>query len=54
MANSVEHAYYDADDEIATKWWAFAGVHKDKLIVVICDKGIGIRVLYLLNGGRLS
>ncbi|HCD1256033.1 ATP-binding protein [Citrobacter amalonaticus] len=42
MANSVEHAYYDADDEIATKWWAFAGVHKDKLIVVICDKGIGI------------
>jgi len=44
MANSVEHAYYNANDEIQTKWWAFAGVYKGKLIVVICDKGIGIPI----------
>lgn len=44
MANCVEHAYIDCliDTASQTKWWAFAGVKDDKLVVVICDKGIGI------------
>lgn len=44
MANCVEHAYYNLNDEHldGTKWWAFAGVKDNILTVVICDKGIGI------------
>ncbi|MFK9071709.1 ATP-binding protein [Proteus sp. NGCRVN-01] len=47
MSNSVEHAYLDDDlhseQEQTAKWWTFAGINKDKeLIVVICDKGVGI------------
>ncbi|CDA00927.1 TPA: sensor histidine kinase [Raoultella planticola] len=44
MANCVEHAYYGDknQDDSCTKWWAFAGVKDNNLIVVICDKGIGI------------
>ncbi|SFJ86834.1 hypothetical protein SAMN05518863_103159 [Candidatus Pantoea symbiotica] len=44
MANCVEHAYHDMPDakQEMTKWWAFAGVKENKLVVVICDKGIGI------------
>lgn len=44
MANCVEHAYYgqEADDDTSTKWWAFAGIKESVLVVVICDKGIGI------------
>lgn len=44
MANCVEHAYFglaQGNIEI-TKWWAFAGIKENKLVVVICDKGIGI------------
>lgn len=46
MANCVEHAYYGDvnQNDLCTKWWAFAGVKENKLIVVICDKGIGIPV----------
>lgn len=40
MANCVEHAYYDTNEP--TRWWAFSGIKDNKLIVVICDKGIGI------------
>ncbi len=40
MANCVEHAYYNTDEQ--TRWWAFSGIKDNKLIVVICDKGIGI------------
>ncbi|MGH1476259.1 ATP-binding protein [Yersinia proxima] len=43
MANCVEHAYLNCEiNEDQTKWWAFAGVKNDTLIVVICDKGMGI------------
>lgn len=44
MANSVEHAYPEntALDLNITKWWAFAGIKNNILVVVICDKGIGI------------
>lgn len=44
MANCVEHAYHEElhSDSNNTKWWAFAGVKGDILVVVICDKGIGI------------
>lgn len=44
MANCVEHAYYGEQnqDDSCTKWWAFAGVKENILVVVICDKGIGI------------
>ncbi|EIV2971720.1 ATP-binding protein [Cronobacter sakazakii] len=44
MANCVEHAYYgkEIDDDSTTKWWAFAGIKESVLVVVICDKGIGI------------
>ncbi|EGT0642946.1 ATP-binding protein [Citrobacter braakii] len=46
MSNSVEHAYIDdiehsMDDQTA-KWWTFAGIKDNQLIVVICDKGVGI------------
>lgn len=46
MANSVEHAYLDdfddfSKDEVA-KWWTFAGINDKELVVVICDKGVGI------------
>lgn len=51
MANCVEHAYHEEDgcnlDE--TKWWAFAGVKENILVVVICDKGIGIPKSLPLN-----
>ncbi|MBS9585787.1 ATP-binding protein [Morganella morganii] len=40
MANCVEHAYYATNEP--TRWWAFSGIKNNKLIVVICDKGIGI------------
>lgn len=46
MSNSVEHAYVDCDkcteSDGTAKWWTFAGIYDKKLIVVICDKGIGI------------
>lgn len=49
MANSVEHAYttdralHEIDRESAfEKWWCFAGIKDDNLVVVICDKGVGI------------
>jgi len=40
MSNSVEHAYLGTDLE--RKWWAFAGIKDGHLVVVICDKGVGI------------
>ncbi|MBP4042219.1 hypothetical protein J9885_13295 [Aeromonas sp. SrichE-2G] len=49
MANSVEHAYSsnrcldEIDPNTATeKWWCFAAIKDEKLVVVICDKGVGI------------
>jgi hypothetical protein len=40
MANSVEHAYPTSGS--CNKWWTFAGVKDETLVVVICDKGVGI------------
>jgi hypothetical protein len=40
MANSVEHAYPTSGP--CNKWWTFAGVREGKLVVVLCDKGVGI------------
>ncbi|CAI1509290.1 ATP-binding protein [Serratia fonticola] len=46
MSNSVEHAYIDDNEhnieEKTAKWWTFAGIKDSNLIVVICDKGVGI------------
>jgi hypothetical protein len=44
MANCVEHAYIENinANDVNTKWWAFAGIRNNMLVVVICDKGIGI------------
>lgn len=45
MANSVEHAYphsSDGNTSKLAKWWAFAGIKDNKLILVLCDKGVGI------------
>ncbi|KAB7684443.1 ATP-binding protein [Plesiomonas shigelloides] len=46
MSNSVEHAYLDCDkcteSDGTAKWWTFAGIYDKKLIIVICDKGVGI------------
>lgn len=44
MANCVEHAYHGCprSNDDTTRWWAFAGVKENVLVVVICDKGIGI------------
>jgi len=56
MANCVEHAYQSPTDgdDTQTKWWAFAGVSDDILIVVICDKGVGIsKSLPLTRGNEL-
>lgn len=56
MANCVEHAYYGCleNNDTATKWWAFAGVKENVLVVVICDKGIGIpKSLPLTRTGEL-
>jgi hypothetical protein len=40
MANSVEHAYPKSG--LCNKWWTFAGIREKQLIVVLCDKGVGI------------
>ncbi|HFF9491354.1 ATP-binding protein [Serratia bockelmannii] len=46
MSNSVEHAYVDDiehnEEEKTAKWWTFAGIKEGRLVVVICDKGVGI------------
>lgn len=46
MSNSVEHAYkYDCEhceQDHTAKWWTFAGIRGSELVVVICDKGVGI------------
>lgn len=42
MSNSVEHAYITGLQDEDSKWWTFAGIHDDQVIVVICDKGVGI------------
>jgi len=46
MSNSVEHAYLNGPEKDTqndeSKWWTFAGIYDDKVIVVICDKGVGI------------
>jgi len=52
MSNSVEHAYLNEpgnnssiekdEQDNAAKWWTFAGIREKQLIVVICDKGVGI------------
>lgn len=46
MSNSVEHAYkYDyehCEQDQTAKWWTFAGIKGSELIIVICDKGVGI------------
>lgn len=46
MSNSVEHAYIDDlnhdEKEGTAKWWTFAGIHNKEIVVVICDKGVGI------------
>lgn len=46
MSNSVEHAYIDdkehSEEDKTAKWWTFAGIKDNELVVVICDKGVGI------------
>lgn len=46
MSNSVEHAYINdlahTESDDTAKWWTFAGIKGKHLVVVICDKGIGI------------
>lgn len=46
MSNSVEHAYLDdpehTESDETAKWWTFAGIWDKQLVVVICDKGVGI------------
>lgn len=57
MANSVEHAYINQRDchEEKKKWWCFAGIRDEQLIVVICDKGVGIsRTLPMTQGSNLE
>ncbi|EHU4932360.1 ATP-binding protein [Vibrio fluvialis] len=46
MSNSVEHAYADdsehCEEDSTAKWWTFAGIRNAELVVVLCDKGVGI------------
>lgn len=58
MSNSVEHAYeYDSEhcekDQTA-KWWTFAGINGSDLVVVICDKGVGIPKTLPITQGATS
>lgn len=56
MSNSVEHAYREdlykkEAGAISHKWWCFASILEDKLIVLICDLGVGIpKTLKLTQG----
>lgn len=60
MANSVEHAYLDSKGQICEpedtkRWWCFAGIKDDRLVVVICDKGVGIpKTLPMTQGSNLD
>jgi hypothetical protein len=48
MSNATEHAYSDLipmkKEFPLKKWWIFAGIFNNSLIVLICDKGYGIPV----------
>ncbi|SUW63277.1 Uncharacterised protein [Buttiauxella agrestis] len=59
MSNSVEHAYRDDlyDNQKKTnknKWWCFAAIMNNKLVLLICDLGVGIpRTLKLTQGEKV-
>ncbi|HBS6036906.1 TPA: hypothetical protein MAL37_003025 [Klebsiella aerogenes] len=59
MSNSVEHAYrddlYDKNKNTnKNRWWCFAAIMNNKLILLICDLGVGIsRTLKLTQGERV-
>ncbi|EPK5635500.1 hypothetical protein WJF88_004895 [Klebsiella pneumoniae] len=59
MSNSVEHAYRDdlydkQKNNIKNKWWCFAAIMNNKLILSICDLGVGIpKTLKLTQGERV-
>lgn len=46
LANSVEHAYTgirkDGLDIISNKWWMFTATMNNRLVVLVCDLGVGI------------
>lgn len=58
MSNSVEHAYkYDnkhCERDQTAKWWTFAGIKGAELVVVICDKGVGIPKTLPITQGASS
>lgn len=58
MSNSVEHAYtYDSvhcEQDQTAKWWTFAGIKGTDLVVVICDKGVGIPQTLPITQGASS
>lgn len=59
MSNSVEHAYrddlYDSNkNNNKNKWWCFAAIMNNKLILLICDLGVGIpKTLKLTQGEKV-
>lgn len=59
MSNSVEHAYRDDlynknKNNNKNKWWCFASIMNNKLILLICDLGVGIpKTLKLTQGEKV-
>lgn len=57
MSNSVEHAYredlYVRDkSQASNKWWCFAAIMDNKLVLLICDLGVGIPKTLALTQGE--
>lgn len=46
LSNCVEHAYIDHDDycfeDKSKRWWMFASIYYDRLVLIVCDLGVGI------------
>lgn len=59
MSNSVEHAYRDdlynsLENATKNKWWCFAAIMNNKLVLLICDLGVGIpKTLKLTQGEKV-
>lgn len=57
MANSVEHAYREdlyksTRNAIKHKWWCFAALMDNRLVILICDLGVGIPNTLKLTQGE--
>lgn len=46
LSNCVEHAYIEHSDycfeDRSKRWWMFASIYYDRLVLIVCDLGVGI------------